>query len=106
MGLIQASLLSINHNLRNEVRDEAVRVAAEYMTRTRSEAFVGLSGTTAFSPVTRNFRNLKVPYNVVRVVTSPDANTRQIVITVTWQYPGEPDSQSHRIYYTMKNPVQ
>jgi len=36
MGLIQASLLSINHNLRNAIRDEAVRVAAESMSRLRS----------------------------------------------------------------------
>ncbi len=45
MGLIQASLLSINHNLRNEIRDEAVRVAAEYMSRTRSDSFGNLVGT-------------------------------------------------------------
>src|SRR5512143_830774 len=36
MGLIQASLLSINHNMRNSVRDEAVRIAAESMSRLRS----------------------------------------------------------------------
>ncbi len=36
MGLIQASLLSINHNMRNAIRDEAVRVAAESMSRLRS----------------------------------------------------------------------
>ena len=36
MGLIQASLLSINHNVRNEVRDEAVRVGAKSMAMMRS----------------------------------------------------------------------
>src|SRR5512135_3682764 len=36
MGLIQASLLSINHNLRNEARDEAVRVGAASMALLRS----------------------------------------------------------------------
>ena len=39
MGLIQASLLSINHNLRNEARDEAVRVAANSMGLLRSFRF-------------------------------------------------------------------
>ncbi len=36
MGLIQASLLTINHNMRNEVRDEAVRVGAASMALLRS----------------------------------------------------------------------
>ncbi len=31
MGLIQASLLSINHNMRNATRDEAVRIGGEAM---------------------------------------------------------------------------
>lgn len=36
MGLIQASLLTINHNMRNEVRDEAVRVGAASIALLRS----------------------------------------------------------------------
>ena len=36
MGLLQASLLSIDSNVRNELRDEAVRIASESMAQRRS----------------------------------------------------------------------
>jgi prepilin-type N-terminal cleavage/methylation domain-containing protein len=124
MGLIQASLLSINHNVRNEMRDEAVRVAAEYMSRTRSDVFSNLAALPpGFRPfpanppvdpfiVTRNFRNIQHNYQVERQIESLDANTNRIAIRVSWWYPGDdttvPFQQKpqHTIYYMMRNPVQ
>lgn len=118
MGLIQASLLSINHNLRNEIRDEAVMLAAEYMTRTRSAAFSNLPRNDGFSPwpatpavnpyvVTRNFRNISRPFQVQRQIIDLDSNTKKIGIMVLWTYPDDPGNQlSHTIYFTMTNQVQ
>lgn len=123
MGLIQASLLSINHNVRNEMRDEAVRVAVEYMSRTRADVFSNLTVTGNFQAfpatppvdpfiVTRNFRNIQQNYQIERQIESLDANTRRIAIRVSWWNPGDdttvPFQQKpqHTIYYMMRNPVQ
>jgi len=51
MGLIQASLLSINSNLRNEIRDEAVRAAAGQMTIARSTYNDPVNGVTVGAAV-------------------------------------------------------
>lgn len=133
MGLIQASLLSINHNLRNEVRDEAVRVAASSMSRLRSfnyscgeldhhpslQAVIqGTYSTCGYDPTNatfvaslpqmntpqRNFRNLSITYTVKKGV-EVGATTKRITVEVQWQYPGEPDTQTHTINYTMRNPL-
>ena len=90
LGLIQAAILSIDHNTRNEVRDEAVRIASEAMTQTRATAFSTLVDTggacAALNPatVTRNFRNQAIIYNRCRTVANIDADNRQVTVTVTW----------------------
>jgi prepilin-type N-terminal cleavage/methylation domain-containing protein len=53
MGLIQASLLSIDQNLRNLSRDEAGRVAAKYMASTKGKNFytdASLADTASVCP--------------------------------------------------------
>ncbi len=133
MGLIQASLLTINHNMRNEVRDEAVRIGAASMGLLRSFnyscgeldpvvdaelvngtlsncGYTPPLSTTALNTPTKNFRNLSVQYTVRKgIVTSTDTNTKQLRVNVQWRYPGDDAAappQSHLIYYTMRNPVQ
>ena len=138
MGLIQASLLSINHNLRNEIRDEAVRVGAASMGLLRSFNYScgeldpigtapvvngGITGNYAncritaltadqiaqINTPTRNFRGLSRTYTVTKgvdFIDPTDLNIKRLTVQVQWQYPGEPDTQSHTIYYTMRNPAQ
>ena len=88
MGLIQASLLSIDYNLRNELRDEGVRIGSEYMARSRSLAWAGIVSDVP-PAVTRTFRNLTQQYTLARTVTSPDTNNKQITVTVSYTYRGE-----------------
>ncbi len=111
MGLIQAALLSIDHNLRNEVRDEAVRIAAEAMTNLKAEGFGGAdladnSGShysyAGISPdplgallpaavkpgstPSRSFRNFSQPYTVGMEVQPLDSNNKQVTIRVHYTY--------------------
>lgn len=117
MGLIQASLLTINHNLRNEARDEAVRIGAGAMALLRSfnyscseldptgTAPLVAGGTTCTNTLTtaqkgqintpqRSFRNLSINYTVTKVVdrldnTLPQPDTKRLTVTVQWRYPGD-----------------
>ena len=88
MGLIQASLLSIDSNLRNELRDAGVRIGSEYMARSRSDNWNTLVSDTP-PPVTRTFRNRTQQFDLTRTVTVTDSNNKQIDITVSYMYRGE-----------------
>ncbi len=125
MGLIQASLLTINHNLRNEARDEAVRVGAASMALLRSFNYScgeldtvgtanlvngGITGNyancgrtaaltggqlTALNTPTRNFRNLSITYTVRKGVDLVGINTKRLAVEVRWNYPGEQVDPAH-----------
>ena len=100
MGLIQASLVSIQGNVRNELRDEAVRITSDQMSVLRAAPFgsadlASTGGAWAQLPntgnrFTRNVRNASVTYTVERQVDDlPDAEHKQIQVRSTWQWQGE-----------------
>jgi len=114
MGLMQSALLGIDSNMRNIFRDEALRIAAERMEEAKSLAFDDIVDDTAdgiaddnfvlaacqVPPVSdpnpypvevqRSFRNIvNYPYGTRRTVTDldgPPVATKQIQITVRWEY--------------------
>jgi prepilin-type N-terminal cleavage/methylation domain-containing protein len=117
MGLMQSALLGIDSNLRNIFRDEALRIASERMEEAKSLPFDGVVNDTADviaddnlalpacqnPPVSdavpypvavqRSFRSIiDFPYGTRRTVTDldgPPVNTKQIQITVRWEYRNE-----------------
>ena len=107
MGLLQASLLSVEHNLRNELRDEAVRVASDRLNSLFSAGFDNAAETALADDtpkfVTRRFRNI-VPANppdpsslgtfvvqkaITDVTVAGVTNVKNVTIQVQWQYKGE-----------------
>ncbi len=95
MGLIQASLLSINHNMRNSARDEAVRIGAESMARLRSFNYnCGELDSTANVPLINgsynpadNYANCgrtaAVPSDQKTAMNTPTGSFRNLSITYT-----------------------
>jgi prepilin-type N-terminal cleavage/methylation domain-containing protein len=90
MGLLQASLLSIDSNVRNELRDEAVRIASESMAEKRS----AFDDSNSSSSIERTFRNQKVTFTSDTVSSILDADSKQVTVTVGWDYHGEHFSHS------------
>lgn len=108
MGLLQSALLGIDSNMRNILRDEAIRIAAERMEEVRSIPFNSVvsdpsPGDNLMLPacanppvgdggpyeveIQRDFRNIQnFPFGTRMTVTNLDADTRQIQITVRWEY--------------------
>lgn len=116
VGLIQASLLVIDTNLRNEVRDEATRIGAEYMTRTRATNWAGLSATGGndcsnlanfVNPVLLdlNYRNITRPqyFRVTGCVQDLDVENKQVGIQVAWKDLKTGDDRNHTIYANLRN---
>jgi prepilin-type N-terminal cleavage/methylation domain-containing protein len=106
LGLIQASLLTIQGNMKNVLRDEAVRITSDRMARLRvisfGDALVAVTTSTACpdflddtdhpdSPeiVTRRVRNADVDFSIRKVVTSLDTDHKQITLWTFWSWQGE-----------------
>lgn len=117
VGLIQASLLSIDYNTRNELRDEAVRVAAESMAGVRATPFgnaalvdtggnwvtfpsLGTSGAVLpGGPVRRNIRLFQQQYDRQIMITDldpgPTPSLKRVDVRVVWTDPkGETHTQA------------
>lgn len=117
-GLMQASLLAIDTNLRNEVRDEAVRIAAGYMNLERSAAWSGLAPTVPdctadpsvkpwpnLGVVDLNYRNtIRAGFFVVsRCISELDDYSRQVGIQVSWTDMKTGEHLSHTIFSNLRN---
>jgi len=99
MGLVQASLLSINFNMRNNLRDEAVEITSEEISRLRSRSFDDMDGTAGTDPnpanftvqIQRTYKNLAAPitYNIAVNITNLDADNKRITATTSWVWQGE-----------------
>jgi Tfp pilus assembly protein PilV len=98
MGLIQASLLSMQSNMKNVLRDEAVRITADQMSILRSAPFDDMNKDTVADTYPLNFtadRTINVrnvanhPFGVAINVITLDADNKQMTITTTWPWQGE-----------------
>ncbi|MDP3259074.1 MAG: prepilin-type N-terminal cleavage/methylation domain-containing protein [Thermodesulfovibrionales bacterium] len=93
LALMQTALVSIDSNMINVLRDEAVGIAEEEMNEARGVSF-SLLGNSAGPPVQRNIRNINFSYTATRTVTNIGAESRQVVITITWNWKGNPYTHS------------
>jgi len=86
LALMQTALVSIDANMINVLRDEAVSMAEEQMNEARNIPFDGLAALPP-APVTRNIRNIQnYPYTVTRTINPAGPDAMQVGITVTWEW--------------------
>jgi prepilin-type N-terminal cleavage/methylation domain-containing protein len=123
LAMMQTALVSINSNMTNILRDEAVGIADTRMRDLRSTTFNDQSlAQTGFPPVPvtenaagatnpfrRSFRLFTVDYIIQRQVTDIQTDlvrnlvlVKQIDIVVTWTWKG--NNFSHSVTTIMKNP--
>jgi type IV pilus assembly protein PilV len=92
LGLVQAALLSIDSNLRNLLRDEAVRIAEQRINELRNIPFDSLVvGGPNCLTVSKDFRSLQKLYNVCDIIVTldPNTNTRSLQVVVGWNHKNE-----------------
>jgi type IV pilus assembly protein PilV len=103
LALVQTSLLGFQENLRNSLREEAVRIADQRIGDLRTKAFTetltdpSLNAGVTASTVTRNLRSFQKDYSVTTTVTDlPSGNptNKQITVKVDWTYKGSTFSHS------------
>lgn len=98
VALMQSSILVLQTSVQNEIRDESVRLAEQRMNELRSGPGGfdnadpnGLNldlvvGNVTLQPVTRTIRKAPVQFTLDKSVLSLDTNTKQVTLTVRWQF--------------------
>jgi type IV pilus assembly protein PilV len=87
LALLNAVAVSIEHNLINVLRDEAVKIAEQKMNEEKASALAVKAWTCG--EVQRSIRNVAtMGFNVCSRVANPAANTWLIEVAVGWNYKG------------------
>lgn len=97
LGLVHATLLSIDYNLKNLLRDEAVRLAEQRIDELKNISFPSLvSGGPNCQNISRNFRNIQRQYTVCDIIDDldPSGNRKTIQVIVGWNHKNEHTLQS------------
>lgn len=91
LGLLQAVNVALNHNLQNQLRNEAVQVADSFMAKELAKGFDVIStGTTAnpkYATESRQVMNGFKNYSVARYWTEYQ-NSKEIRYQVIWRFKG------------------
>jgi len=95
VALIQSTMLAMHTNLMNELRDEAVSVAAQRINQLRNMPFsaadMAVNGPAgaADPAVQRSVRGVVATYALWRTVSNINAHTRQVTLAVEWSFKGK-----------------
>ena len=105
LALMQTALVSINANMNNVFRDEAVSIAEQSMNEARIIPYDTLLPGASASVIQRNFRNImSMNFNTNMTVATLGAagDAKQVSIQVTWNWKGE--AFSHTITTLIRRP--
>jgi type IV pilus assembly protein PilV len=87
LGLLQSVNVATEHNLRNQLREEAVQIGEEYMNTLRLKPFSIIS--SPYSPRYAPSRLRGITKNYVVIMSNnimPNSNARELVVKVGWAY--------------------
>ena len=103
LALMQTALVSIDANMTNILRDEAVSIAEMRMNQARNIPFDTLVSDGADIPIARNVRNIMgFTYTTRMTVNNLNLDNRQIDITVGWAWKGQ--NYTHNITTIVRRP--
>jgi prepilin-type N-terminal cleavage/methylation domain-containing protein len=94
MGLMQTALLSIDGNVRNVQRDEAISIANGELDDLKNVPFGTLTAGTNCRTVSRDFRNISKQFNLCDIITDLGSDTKTINVVVGWNHKNETAAQS------------
>ena len=107
LGLLQTINLAFNHNLQNQIRNDAVGVADAEMAKELAKGYNGVdpSNSAVFCGyvVTRQIMNTFKSYSVVKS-GSVLQHSKQVTIVASWKHRGQ--SYSHNATAVISNTNQ
>lgn len=86
LAILHALGLSVEHNLKNIIMDEAVRIAEQRMNELRNTPVSTLASSTSSTriTITRQIRNKSFTFTVDWIVENLSADSRTIQVIVQW----------------------
>ena len=103
LALVQTSLLGFQENLRNSLREEAVRIADQRIGELRARAYTQAFTDPLLNPgvtpatVTRNLRSFQKDFSMTTTITDLSTENKQITVKVDWTYKGPTFSHSSTV---------
>jgi prepilin-type N-terminal cleavage/methylation domain-containing protein len=88
LALTTVTLTSIKTNLRNDMRNTAIRLTNEKAEELLAQNFADIASSGPVATVVP-LRGASKTFNVTCTVTKPTDNLRQITITVDYDWPGQ-----------------
>jgi len=88
MAVLHALGLSVEHNMKNIIMDEAVRIAEQRMNELRNEPITSLASSTPLTKISivRGIRNTSITYTVDWIVENLSADSRALQVLVQWRW--------------------
>jgi prepilin-type N-terminal cleavage/methylation domain-containing protein len=88
MAVLHALGLSVEHNMKNIIMDEAVRIAEQRMNELRNEPITSLASSTPLTKISivRGIRNTSITYTVDWIVENLSADSRALQVLVRWRW--------------------
>ncbi len=86
LGVLESINVSLQHNLKNELRNEAIRIGERYMAEFRGSNFDSLTDTYADVDVQTKSRAANKTYTVERSTEQLSADARRVTVVVKWSF--------------------
>lgn len=88
LAVLHALGLSVEHNMKNIIMDEAVRISEQRMNELRNTPITSLVNSNPSTQLTisRNFRNTVINYSVDWIIESLSVDSRTIQVLVQWRW--------------------
>ncbi len=87
LALLQSVNIALNHNLQNQLRNEAVALADQQMARELAKGFENVSTSNKNTNESRQILNGFKDFSVVRTGL-PYQNSKEVHYNVNWDYKG------------------
>lgn len=84
LAVLHALGLSVEHNMKNLLMDEAVRISEQTMNELRNKSVLTLVNGNATTE--RRFRNRSISFNTNWVIQSLSTQSRAIQVVVRWTF--------------------
>ncbi len=91
LGLMQAVILAGSVSVKNELRDEAVKIAFAELEATRNKDFASITPCltcTSTNTVTKQFQKMNMNYGIAKTITNY-TDSSVVALTLTWSFKGE-----------------
>jgi len=86
LGVLETINVSLQHNLKNELRNEAIRIGERYMAEFRGSDFDNLTDAYTDVSVQSKIRSADKMFTVERSTEGLSANARRVTVVVKWTY--------------------